>query len=176
MTSQTELWRRVVIGGVAGGALAATLLTGVAAPTAFAQPATPTTTEAPTPEAEGPRTPCTGDDCNNDDEEAAPRGMTADQALAIIREDYDMGAGGGQLSNLIHDVMTLRAQGFRPSNANRAAIEQALEYRPNQAPLIEALEATLSYQRKQQLRSQQAAAAQGPVAGPVPVIPVIPGG
>jgi hypothetical protein len=174
MTSQTgtkgDLWRRVVI----GGALAATLLTGATAPSALAQPST---TEVPTPtaEAEGPKTPCTGDDCNRV-EEAEPQGMTADQALAIIQADYDLGAGGGKLSNLIHDVLTLRAQGFRPSNANRAAIEQALEYRPNQTPLIEALESTLAYQRKQQMRQQQQAAAQGPVAGPVPVIPVIPAG
>ena len=181
MTSQTgtrsELWRRIVIGGVAGGAVAATLLTGVAAPSAFAQPE-PTTTEVPTPtpEAEGPKTPCTGEDCNRVDEDAEPQGMTADQALAIIQADYDLGAGGGKLSNLIHDVLTLRAQGYRPSNANRAAIEQALDYRPNQTPLIAALEETLAYQRKLQFRAQQSAAAQGPVAGPVPVIPVIPGG
>jgi hypothetical protein len=177
MTSQTgtkgELWRRVMIGGIAGGALAATLLTGVA--TASAQP---TTTEppTPTPAAEGPKTPCTGDDCNRADEDAEPQGMTADQALAIIQADYDLGAGGGKLSNLIHDVLTLRAQGYRPSNANRAAIEQALQYRPNQTPLIEALEETLAYQRKLQMRQQQQAAAQGPVAGPVPVIPVLPAG
>ena len=175
MTSQTgtdrEAWRRVVVGGVAGAALVASLLAGVGVQTADAQPAEPTTTEVPTPTADGPVTPCTGDDCNRGDENAEPQGMTADQALAIIQADYDLGAGGGKLSNLIHDVLKLRAQGFRPSNANRAAIEQALEYRPNQTPLIEALEETLAYQRKQQLRAQQSAAAQGPVAGPVPMIP-----
>ncbi|MEO3761686.1 hypothetical protein ABGB19_25830 [Mycobacterium sp. B14F4] len=171
--TERDIWRRVVIGGIAGAAVAATLITGAGAPTASAQPAAPTTTEAPTPtaEADGPKTPCTGDDCKRVDEDAEPQGMTADQALAIIQADYDLGAGGGKLSNLIHDVLTLRAQGYRPSNANRAAIEQALQYRPNQTPLIEALQETLAYQRKQQMRAQQAAAAQGPVAGPVPVIP-----
>ena len=43
---------------------------------------------------------------------ALPPDMTADQALAIIDADYDTGAGGGQLSNLIHQVMKLRSQGF----------------------------------------------------------------
>ena len=32
--------------------------------------------------------------------------MSADDALAIIARDYDMGAGGGQLSNLIHQALT----------------------------------------------------------------------
>ena len=73
--------------------------------------------------------------------------------LAIIEADYDLGSGGGQLSNLIDDVMRLRAQGFLPSNANKEAIVKALEYRPNQGPLIEALRDTLVYQRKMQARS-----------------------
>ena len=73
-----------------------------------------------------------------------------------------MGAGGGQVSNLIHDVMKLRAQGFKPSNANQQAITKALDYRPNQAPLIEALKETLAYQRKLQAQMQNANAGQQP--------------
>ena len=88
--------------------------------------------------------------------------MTADQALAIIAADYDMGEGGGQLSKLIDDVMRLRGQGFRPSAANRLAIEQALEHRPNQAPLVEALKATLSYQRKLQAQAQMSSKRRRP--------------
>ena len=45
--------------------------------------------------------------------------MTADQALAIIHNEYALGDGGGQLSTLIDDVMKMRAQGFKPSNANK---------------------------------------------------------
>ena len=44
--------------------------------------------------------------------------MTGEEALAIIQQDYDLGAGGGQLSNLVHEVLVLRNLGFRPSNAN----------------------------------------------------------
>jgi hypothetical protein len=146
MTSQTGKnrrdWRRAITGGVAGGALAIGLMAGLAAPTAVAEPedpASPTETEAP----------------------ATPT-MTADQALAIIANEYDTGAGGGKLSNLIHDVLTLRAQGFMPSNGNKMAIQEALEKRPNQTPLVEALEQTIAYQLTLKTR---AAAAGAPPSG-----------
>jgi hypothetical protein len=133
MTSQTgKNWRRPVTGTVASSALAVGLLMGVGASTALAEPADPTT------------------------QTDTPPTMTADQALAIIAADYDLGAGGGQLSNLIHDVLTLRAQGFMPSNANKKAIQKALDYRPNQTPLIKALQETLAYQLKLQAQTANA--------------------
>ncbi|MDO3636736.1 hypothetical protein [Mycolicibacterium arseniciresistens] len=143
--------RRIVIGGIASGALAAGLLTGVAAQTASAQPADPTVA------AEGPKK-CTGEACKKSEVT-----MTADQALAIIHNEYALGDGGGQLSKLVDDVMTLRARGFMPSNANKLAIQNALNDRPNQAPLVAALQQTLSYQRK--LMAQNGAATQ-PGSGP----------
>jgi hypothetical protein len=172
MTVQTEsnrhVWQRMFIGGVAGGALAVGLLAG--APSSIAQPDTPSTTTAPTPAADAPKQPCTGDDCKKPDPEAAQPTMTADQALQIIATEYDTGAGGGQLSNLIHDVLKLRAQGFRPSNANRLAIEEALNHRPNQAPLVAALEETRAYQRKQQAQAAMSTKGSGAGSGgPVPV-------
>ena len=95
--------------------------------------------------------------------------MTADQALAIINNEYALGDGGGQLSTLIDDVMKLRAQGFKPSNANKLAIEDALEHRPNQTPLVEALKATLQYQRK--LQAQAAAVRRNrPAPSPAPCL------
>jgi hypothetical protein len=140
MTSQTgknhHFWRRAV----AGSAMGVGLLVGIGSPAALAQPEPTPVTDAPRGETDAPATPT----------------MTADQALAIIANEYDTGAGGGQLSNLIHDVLTLRAQGFMPSNANKLAIQEALEKRPNQTPLIEALEETLAYQLT--LKSRQAAA------------------
>ncbi|WP_231976853.1 hypothetical protein [Mycobacterium sp. E740] len=133
--------------------MAATLLTGLAVPNATAQPTDPKS--------------CTGEDCKQEVDQVT---MTADQALAIIQNEYAQGDGGGQLSQLIDDVMKLRAQGFRPSNANKLAIQNALAHRPNQTPLVEALKETLAYQRKLQARAAQAAADK-PVAGNVPVIP-----
>jgi hypothetical protein len=143
MISKTGLnqhsWRRAVTGAAAGSALAVGLLVGVGSPAALAEPEPTPVTDAPG-ETEAPATPT----------------MTADQALAIIANEYDTGAGGGKLSNLIHDVLTLRAQGFMPSNGNKLAIQEALEKRPNQTPLVEALEQTLAYQLM--LRSRQPAA------------------
>ena len=133
MTSQNG-WRRLA-GALAGSVIAGALIAGIGAPTALSAPADEATdTQAP----------------------GAPE-MTGDQALAIIQKDYDMGAGGGQLSNFVHEVLVLRNLGFRPSNANKKAIVEALDKRPNQEPLIEALKATVSYQRKMQA---QAAAQQ----------------
>lgn len=142
-------WRRGVAYTVAGCALVAGVF-GAGAPAAFAQPATPTTTQAAEPGAS-----------DAPDAQADKKPMTADEALAIVQSDYDLGAGGGQLSNLIHDVLKMRALGFYPSNSNRAAIEKALNYRPNQAPLIKALQETLAYQRKTQAQMQAAGAPSG---------------
>lgn len=139
MTSQNG-WRRLA-GALAGSVIAGALIAGIGAPTALSAPA---------------------DDATDTEAPAAPE-MTGDQALAIIQQDYDMGAGGGQLSNFVHEVLVLRNLGFRPSNANKKAIVEALDKRPNQAPLIEALKATVSYQRKMQA---QAAAQQQQGAQP----------
>ena len=136
MTSQNG-WRRVA-GALAGGAIAGALIVGVGTPTALAVPA----------------------DDSTDTEAPAQPTMTGEQALAIIQQDYDLGAGGGQLSNFVHEVLVLRNLGFRPSRANQAAIVEALEKRPNQAPLLEALKATVAYQRRIQAQAQ-AQQAQG---------------
>ncbi|MFN6551850.1 hypothetical protein ACP6C7_22425 [Mycolicibacterium septicum] len=134
--SGVNSWRRVVTGCVTGGALVLGALVGVGAPTAVADPA------QPTPQADAPA------------DAPAPTQMTADEALSIIAKDYDTGEGGGQISTLIHDILKLRQQGYKPSNANREAITKALDKRPNQVPLIDALKSTLSYQRKLQAQSQ----------------------
>ena len=136
MTSQTGKnrhgWRRAVTGAAASSAMAVGLMVGFGSPAALADPETdPQADASPTAQAPDDRRP----------------------PVADHRADYDLGSGGGQLSNLIDDVMRLRAQGFLPSNANKDAIVKALEYRPNQGPLIEALQETRAYQRKMQARS-----------------------
>jgi hypothetical protein len=142
MTLQTSNLRRAVV----GSAIAAILLSGSGAATAFAEPGDS----------------CTGAECAKNDpvtpnaQTGTPPAMTADQVLAIIDQDYDTGAGGGQLSTLIHDVLKLRALGYKPSNANKDAIVKALDYRPNQQPLIDALKETLAYQHRLQALQQNA--------------------
>jgi hypothetical protein len=169
MTSQTSgnRWRRAVTRTVAGSALAAGLLAGVGAPSALADPPVDPNADPAAADAAAP----------------APQ-MTADEALAIIDKEYDTGSGGGQLSTLIHSVLQLRAQGFKPSNANREAIIAALDKKPDQMPLIDALKNTLAYQRKLQARANGAPSSGGISAGinqtgpgqvPIPGAPGIPG-
>src|SRR5215510_12760660 len=106
MTLQTGILRRAV----AGSAVAAALISGFGVATAFA---------------------CTGAECEKTDpatpnaEAAGPPTMNADQVLMMIDQDYDTGAGGGQISGLIHSVLKLRAQGFKPSKGNTDAIVKA---------------------------------------------------
>ena len=175
-------WRRAIVGGV----LTVGLMSGFGAATAFAQPADPSD---PAPRS------CTGDDCSRDAEAAnaaaagcepddkkcadsanAPKRVNSDQILMALHDQYSQGDGGGQMSILIDDVMKMRAQGFKPSNANALALQDAMDARPNQSPLVEALKSTLSFQRKLQAQQQMNAQQQGPVAGPVPVIPPVNGG
>jgi hypothetical protein len=139
MTSHNG-WRRLV-GALAASAIVGALVAGIGAPTALAAP---------------------GDEETTDTAPAEPK-MTGDQALVLLQQQYDTGAGGGQISNFVHEVLVLRNLGFRPSKANQTAIVEALEKRPNQAPLVEALKATVAYQRKLQA---QAAAQQAPGANP----------
>jgi hypothetical protein len=72
--------------------------------------------------------------------------------LDDIYATYDTGQGGGQVSNLIHTAMKLRAAGFVPSKGDITDLEAAMEKRPNQTPLIAALESTVSYQQRSQAR------------------------
>ena len=150
MTSQTRIHRHRSVTIAVVGAVTAGLLAGFGSPVALADPgttspATPTATAA--------------------SDSGVPQFKSADELLAFIDNEYDMGAGGGQLSNLIKQVMKYRAAGFKPSKANVAAITQALNYRPNQKPLIDALNDTLAYQSKIKAQSdllQQAQAARNP--------------
>jgi hypothetical protein len=173
MTSQTgmhrDVWRRLVVGGV-GAVMAAGLFAGT--PGAFAQPSEPTTTETPAPDApqaDGPKKSCTGDDCKKND--PPEQKVNPDQILMQIYQQYRQGDGGGQISTLIDDAMKLRQRGFRPSQLNAKALAEALEKRPNQIPLIEALKTTIAYQRKQAAMAEASMSQNGVVAGPVPVIP-----
>jgi hypothetical protein len=151
MTTRTVSghWRRAVR-GTAIGAVTAGLLVGIGPPQALADPTT------------APATPSS--------DSGVPQFQTADQMLAFIDQNYDTGAGGGELSNLIKSVLKLRAQGVKPSKANIAEIQNALQYRPNQQPLIHALQDTLGYQQKifaqmQILQQAQNKAANNAVMG-----------
>ena len=110
-------WRRAAVAALAASALVGGLA--VAAPTALAQPA---------------------DSSSSTEQTQAP--ISPDQVLMMISQEYQTGKGGGQVSKLIEQVMTLRMRGIRPSRGNAVALSAALEKRPNQVPLIQAASAS----------------------------------
>ncbi|BBZ53403.1 MULTISPECIES: hypothetical protein [Mycobacteriaceae] len=86
--------------------------------------------------------------------------------LDDLDAEYDIGASGGDLAKLLHTSLKLRAQGFGPSRGNLADIEAALDQRPNQVPLIHALQDTVKFQKRNQARA----------AGVKPQNPIVIGG
>lgn len=192
MTGKNSGWRGV-LGGLAGAAMAAGLVLGSAAAHADPEPApdpAPTTTPVPAAEAAPAPAPYT--------EAAAPKELAptgapapsiavaggaaaaaANSAAAAhqpgdvldqLAEEYAVGSGGGQLSNLLKTSLKLRAMGFRPSKQYLDEIKEAMTHRPNQLPLIGALKDTIAYQQKIQaqmqiLQNAQAKQANGAVMG-----------
>lgn len=74
--------------------------------------------------------------------------------LDDLADQYAVGSGGGQLSKLLKVTLKLRSMGFKPSKANYDEITQAMSYRPNQIPLVQALQDTIAYQQKIRAQSE----------------------
>lgn len=171
---------RAIRAGVVGTLLATGLMVGTGS--AHADPSeTATATAAPTPAATATAVPSatpkptvsvSGGVQTPTEAPAAATGDVLDQ----LAEEYAVGSGGGQLSNLLKMSLKLRAMGFKPSKANLAEIAQAMDYRPNQIPLIDALKDTIAYQQKiraqmeilQQYQKQQGANSAVMGAGQMP--------
>jgi hypothetical protein len=145
-----QIWRRAAAATLAGAALSGVL----AAAPAFAQPAQPVQPAQP---GQPGQTVQAGQAAQGQAGAPAAAGssrpVSPDAVLMMIDQQYDTGSGGGQVSKLIGQVMTLRKLGYRPSRANTQALLDGLDKRPNQAPLIAALEATLTTQRKLQMQA-----------------------
>ncbi|MCH9669058.1 MAG: hypothetical protein K0U76_11090 [Actinomycetia bacterium] len=124
-------WRCAIATVLTGAVVTGGLGSAVVVPTAGAQPA----------------------DSSTQSQDAATqertRPVSPDQILMTISQEYQTGAGGGQVSKLIDQVITLRKRGIRPSRSSTQALAAALDKRPNQKPLIDALQATLVDQRRQ---------------------------
>jgi hypothetical protein len=73
--------------------------------------------------------------------------------LDQIGARYMQGSGGGQVSIFVERSLSLRAQGFRPSQENLAALQEGWDFLPNQTRLLDALKSTVGYQRKLQMQS-----------------------
>jgi hypothetical protein len=69
--------------------------------------------------------------------------------LDDLAKEFTTAHGGGELSDLLNKSLQLRAMGYRPSKSAYDAITNALNYRPNQVPLIHALQASVAVQLKQ---------------------------
>jgi len=103
-------------------------------------------------------------------------GIAQADVLDELADQYAIGSGGGQLSNLLKVSLKLRAMGYKPSKAYLDEIAAAMDYRPNQNPLINALKDTIAYQAKikaqtemlQQAQSQQNANSAVMGAGQMP--------
>lgn len=188
--------RRAVLRGIAGVAVAGGLVAGSVA-TAFADPdTTPTTTtaaaptpdSAPIPVAAAPATPkalaptaapapsvavaggAAAGAAASADAASAAAAATQGDVIDQLADEYAVGSGGGQLSNLLKTVIKLRSMGFKPSKQYLDEIKVAMSHRPNQLPLIGALKDTIAYQQKIQAQMQilqqaQAKNANGAVMG-----------
>ena len=78
----------------------------------------------------------------------APAAASSGDVLDQLADEYAVGAGGGQLSNLLKVALKLRAAGYKPSKQYLDELTAAMKYRPNQLPLIDALKDTIAYQQK----------------------------
>ena len=85
---------------------------------------------------------------------AAAMLVTAPSSQADILDQigakYMQGASGGQVSVFVQQSLSLRSQGFRPSQENLAALQDGWNFLPNQTRLVDALKSTIAYQRKMQ--------------------------
>lgn len=80
--------------------------------------------------------------------------------LDDLAEEYSIGTGGGQLSNLLKVSLKLRAMGYKPSKPYLDELTAAMSYRPNQNPLINALKDTIAYQAKIKAQTELLQSAQ----------------
>lgn len=166
-----SLWGR----GVAGMAIASGLVIGLAGPVQAAPTPSPTPSPSDTAASTATAT-AAGQQAAASGQQAGASGQQAGDVLDLLAEEYAVGAGGGQLSNLLRMALKLRAMGFKPSKQYLDEIAAAMKYRPNQNPLIGALKNTIAYQQKimaqtqilQQAQSQQNANSAVMGAGQMP--------
>lgn len=80
--------------------------------------------------------------------------------LDELGREFSTARGAGQLANLLNDSLRMKSMGVRPSAGELAAVQDALRYRPNQRPLIEALESLVAGQSKRLRRAETIARQQ----------------
>lgn len=179
---------RALLSGLAGVTLAAGLVLGSAVAHADPEPSptpvpAPAAEAAPAPYAEpvgpkalpqtaapAPNIAVSGGAAAGAANAAATAAAAANQpgdVLDQLAEEYAVGSGGGQLSNLLKTVLKMRSMGYRPSKQYLDEIKEAMTHRPNQLPLIGALKDTIAYQQKIQAQMQILQNAQAKSQPPV---------
>ena len=86
-----------------------------------------------------------------------PTELATEAAVSLEKE--------GQGFRISKSSLTLRAQGFPPKPADLAAVQAALAKRPNQSPLIAALQATIAHQHQLQSEAGSGSAQNQPGLG-----------
>ena len=172
MTGKFDGWRRGLLSSIAGVGVAIGAVLGSAGHSLADPTLVPTPTPTPTVAAEGGA--AAGATTAAAAAAAAAATAAAGDVLDQLAEEYAVGAGGGQLSNLLKLSLKLRAMGFKPSKQYLDELQAAMKYRPNQLPLIDALKDTIAYQQKLKAQmeilsgaqSQGAATGAGAAPGP----------
>jgi hypothetical protein len=81
-------------------------------------------------------------------------GIARADVVDDLAKEFTTASGAGPIANLVSQSLKLRAAGFRPTKAELDSITQAETYRPNQTPLIKALQDTVAGQTKLQSQTQ----------------------
>jgi hypothetical protein len=81
-----------------------------------------------------------------------------------LANEFTTAPGAGQIPKLLNQSLKLRAAGFRATNGEMAALQDSLNSRPNQTPLINALKEMVSGQTHRMQQAQAANRGQGPVS------------
>ncbi|HME49599.1 hypothetical protein [Mycobacterium sp.] len=90
-------------------------------------------------------------------------GLARADVLDDLAKEFTTASGAGPVANLVNQSLRLRAMGFMPTKGELDSITQAETYRPNQTPLIKALQETVAGQAKLQQESQALGGGQNQV-------------
>lgn len=91
-----------------------------------------------------------------------PTAVANADVIGQLACEFGTAPGSGTVSRLLNQSILLSVQGFRPSAANLASISAAQGQRPNQTPMIEALQETVEGQANSRNLAAAAAAGTGP--------------
>lgn len=161
MTRSHATFARGARSGVVAAVVAAGLVLGPMG-VALADPSlVPTPTPKPTIAVEGGAAPAQASaTAQAAGAAAAPATAATGDVLDQLAQEYAIGSGGGQLSNLLKLSLKLRSMGYKPAKQYLDGLQAAMKYRPNQLPLIAALKDTIAYQQKLKAQMEILASAQ----------------